>query len=62
LPAGSSAVAAAPAESPSLTELLELQSRLRTSLIDWFSKGYAIVGVRFSRSGVDYCLAPYSDF
>lgn len=62
LPAGSSAVAAAAAESPSLTELLELQFRLRTSLTDWFSKGYAIVGVRFSRSGVDYCLAPYSDF
>jgi len=51
-----------PAESRSVTELIELQSRLRTSLTDWFAKGYAITGVRFTRSGADYCLSPYSDF
>lgn len=51
-----------PAENPSVTELLELQSHLRSSLTGWFSKGYAILGVRFTRSGVDYCLSPYSDF
>jgi predicted GNAT superfamily acetyltransferase len=61
LPFGASA-AAAPAETSSVSQLIELQSRLRTSLTGWFSKGYAIVGVRFTTSGVDYCLAPYSDF
>ena len=61
-PTVSAATAAAPAETPSISELIELQTRLRTSLTDWFSRGYAIVGVRFSTSGVDYCLAPYSDF
>jgi predicted GNAT superfamily acetyltransferase len=49
-------------ESRSISELLQLQSRLRSSLTDWFSKGYAVMSVRFTRSGVDYCLAPYSDF
>jgi predicted GNAT superfamily acetyltransferase len=60
--ADTQATAVAPAEEPSLAELIEMQSRLRTSLTDWFSKGYAIMGVRFTRSCVDYCLAPYSDF
>jgi len=52
----------ASALSPSVAELIELQARLRASLTEWFSKGYAIMGVRFTRSGVDYCLGPYSDF
>ena len=60
--AASSTAASAPAETPSLSQLIELQTRLRTSLTDWFSKGYALVAVRFRTSGVDYCLAPYSDF
>ena len=59
---GSSAAAVAPAETPSISQLSELQTHLRTSLTDSFSRGYAIVGVRFTTSGVDYCLAPYSDF
>lgn len=58
------AVEAAPAPSAvqSVTKLIDVQSKLRTALMDWFSKGYAMVGVRFTKSGVDYCLAPYSDF
>jgi predicted GNAT superfamily acetyltransferase len=40
---------------------IEVQSRIRQEFTDWFSKGYAVLGVR-STSGVDYCLAPYSDF
>jgi predicted GNAT superfamily acetyltransferase len=61
--AAASQIAASPeVESRSISELLELQSRLRSSLTDWFSKGYAVMSVRFTRSGVDYCLAPYSDF
>ncbi len=42
--------------------LIELQSRLRAEFTHWFAKGYAVTGVRFTRSGVDYCLAPFSDF
>jgi predicted GNAT superfamily acetyltransferase len=44
------------------TPLIEIQSRIRAEFIDWFSKGYAVLGVRSTASGVDYCLAPYSDF
>jgi len=54
--------AAAAAEAPPTTQLIEIQSRLRSELGTWFSKGYAITGVRSSFSGVDYCLSPYSDF
>jgi len=43
-------------------KVIEAQSRLRHEFTTWFSKGYAVLGVRFTRSGVDYCLAPYSDF
>ena len=57
------AYAVAPAtDGPSVAELMEVQGRLRTSLTEWFAKGYAIIGVRVLRSGVDYCLSPYSDF
>ena len=44
------------------TPLIEIQSRIRAEFIDWFSKGYAVLAVRSTVSGVDYCLAPYSDF
>jgi predicted GNAT superfamily acetyltransferase len=49
-------------ESSGVAELIEFQSRLRTSLMEWFFKGYAMTGVRFTRTGVDYCLSPFSDF
>jgi predicted GNAT superfamily acetyltransferase len=47
---------------PDISPLIELQSRVRTEFTHWFSKGYAVLGVRFTRSGVDYCLSPWSDF
>jgi predicted GNAT superfamily acetyltransferase len=43
-------------------ELIALQSHLRTELTNWFSKGYAILAVRFPPNGVDYSLAPFSDY
>jgi predicted GNAT superfamily acetyltransferase len=42
--------------------LVELQSRIREEFQHWFAKQYAITGVRFTTHGVDYCLAPWSDF
>jgi len=54
--------ATAPAEASSTSQVIEIQSRLRSELTTWFSKGYAFTGVRSSLSGVDYCLSPYSDF
>jgi predicted GNAT superfamily acetyltransferase len=42
--------------------LIEVQTRIRAEFTHWFAKGYAVTGVRFTRSGVDYCLSPYSDF
>jgi predicted GNAT superfamily acetyltransferase len=47
-------------DDPSL--VLEVQSRIRAEFTQWFSKGYAAIGVRFTPSGIDYCLAPWSDF
>ena len=44
------------------TSCIEVQSRIRAEFTEWFSKGYAVLGVRTTVSGVDYCLAPYSDF
>jgi len=44
------------------TSPIEIQSRIRAEFTEWFSKGYAVLGVRSTVSGVDYCLAPYSDF
>jgi len=40
----------------------EIQSRVRNEFIHWFAKGYAATAVRFTLSGPDYCLAPWSDF
>jgi predicted GNAT superfamily acetyltransferase len=42
--------------------LIEVQSRIRAEFTNWFAKGYAATGVRFTKTGVDYCLSPYSDF
>ena len=43
-------------------QVIEVQTRIREEFTSWFSKGYGVLGVRFTTSGVDYCLAPYSDF
>ena len=48
--------------SGTVEELIEIQTGLRNSLAEWFGRGYAILGVRFTPTGVDYCLGPYSDF
>jgi len=58
----SSSPAAAPFSSEHRVGLIDLQSRIRSEFVQWFSKGYAITSVRSTRSGVDYCLSPYSDF
>jgi hypothetical protein len=39
-----------------------MQSRIRNEFTRWFTKGYAATGIRFTTSGADYCLSPYSDF
>ncbi len=38
------------------------QNRIREEFLHWFGKGYAVTGVRFTLTGADYCLAPWSDF
>ncbi len=38
------------------------QTRMREELQALFAKGYAVTGVRFSRDGAAYCLAPWSEF
>ncbi len=60
-----------PAEAPAIIHLpnLEsdsaasvLQSRIRSEFQTWFSKRYAATSLRFTSSGADYLLAPWSDF
>jgi predicted GNAT superfamily acetyltransferase len=48
--------------SSATTSPIEIQSRIRAEFTEWFSRGYAVLGVRSTVSGADYCLAPYSDF
>lgn len=38
------------------------QTRVREEFLHWFGKGYAVTGIRFTLTGADYCLAPWSDF
>jgi predicted GNAT superfamily acetyltransferase len=38
------------------------QTRVREEFLYWFGKGYAVTGIRFTLTGADYCLAPWSDF
>jgi len=52
-----SSISFTPASSP-----IELQSRLRSEFRHWFSKNYAATSVRFTTSGADYLLQPWSDF
>jgi predicted GNAT superfamily acetyltransferase len=41
-------------------DVAELQSRIRTEFLNWFSKGYAAVAVRKQERGAAYLLAPWS--
>src|SRR5215471_2379803 len=44
------------------TTISELQSRIRSEFQHWFSKNHAATSVRFTPSGADYLLHPWSDF
>ena len=45
-----------------LPRIAELQTRVRTEFQQWFAKGYAATAVRFTPSGANYLLSPWSDF
>jgi predicted GNAT superfamily acetyltransferase len=45
-----------------LARLADVQIRIRNEFQHWFAKGYAATAVRFTLSGADYSLAPWSDF
>src|SRR6516162_2389925 len=59
-PVGQDESASLAAFSPS--SLAEIQSRIRAEFQQWFSKGYAATALRFTSTGADYCLSPWSDF
>jgi predicted GNAT superfamily acetyltransferase len=66
-PTGSPAAIQLPAElerwkAADLPHIAELQTRVRTEFQRWFAKGYAATAVRFTPSGADYHLSPWSDF
>ena len=44
------------------SELGRVQARIRREFLHWFAKGYAAVGIRRSEAGMEYLLAPWSDF
>jgi predicted GNAT superfamily acetyltransferase len=38
------------------------QARIREEFAGWFARGYAAIGTRKSAAGMEYLLAPWSDF
>jgi predicted GNAT superfamily acetyltransferase len=49
-------------KSADLPRVAEVQTRMRNEFQHWFAKGYAATAVRFTPSGADYHLVPWSDF
>ncbi len=47
-------------ESPA--QVASVQSRVREEFIKWFARGYAAIGLRTTKTGSAYLLAPWSDF
>ena len=45
-----------------MAEVVKVQGRIREEFAGWFARGYAAVGVRKSAAGMEYLLAPWSDF
>lgn len=45
-----------------MKRVAEVQTKIREEFLKWFAKGYAAVGVRKAADGVEYVLAPWSDF
>jgi predicted GNAT superfamily acetyltransferase len=61
--AQSESASALPASSSeSFTSLTSIQSSIRSQFQSWFSKNYAATSVRFTPTGADYLLHPWSDF
>ena len=48
--------------SPSVSVMIDLQSRLRTEFTNWFAKGYAATSIHSTPTTIDYQLSPWSDF
>jgi predicted GNAT superfamily acetyltransferase len=46
----------------SLTSVTAIQSTIRSQFQSWFSKRYAATSLRFTPTGADYLLHPWSDF
>jgi predicted GNAT superfamily acetyltransferase len=42
--------------------LADVQAHLRRQFTEWFGRGYAAVGLRSSAKGIEYVMAPWSDF
>jgi len=51
-----------PAAESSATSVSEIQTNIRSAFQSWFSKNYAATSIRFTSSGADYLLHPWSDF
>lgn len=49
-------------DSESFASGIEIQTRIRREFQHWFSKNHAATSVRFTPSGADYLLQPWSDF
>ncbi len=66
-PTDSPAIIHLPAEldqwkSSDISRVAELQARMRSEFQHWFAKSHAATSVRFTSSGTDYLLVPWSDF
>jgi predicted GNAT superfamily acetyltransferase len=47
---------------PSFTSVTAIQSKIRSEFQHWFSKHHAATFLRFTPTGADYLLQPWSDF
>jgi predicted GNAT superfamily acetyltransferase len=47
---------------PTESSTASIQSRIRSEFQSWFSKRYAATSLRFTPTGADYLLQPWSDF
>jgi predicted GNAT superfamily acetyltransferase len=54
--------ASASSSDASVSPTIAIQSKIRFEFQHWFSKNYAATSVRFTSTGADYLLHPWSDF
>jgi predicted GNAT superfamily acetyltransferase len=61
-PSEAQSASASDSSSESSPSVLDIQTNARAQFQHWFSKNYAATSLRFTSTGADYLLHPWSDF